>query len=202
MRSLRLAVLTLTPSPSARRAWIEIHVHTKVSHQIFVALRTEGVDRNSRTSQQGCTVFTVALRTEGVDRNSNSLPPSRLLTPSPSARRAWIEMCCFLVSRNCIEVALRTEGVDRNFALLCVMCSLQMSPSARRAWIEILHASERVADHASSPSARRAWIEIFDAIQLFQDSVVALRTEGVDRNFHVDAVHVIGVGRPPHGGRG
>ena len=60
-------------------------------HSIFVALRTEGVDRNMWWGVRKAARSLVALRTEGVDRNLFDLTKSK---------RAF--------------VALRTEGVDRN----------------------------------------------------------------------------------------
>ena len=78
-------------------------------------------------------------------------------------------------------VALRTEGVDRNVAGPGVCERPEQSPSARRAWIEILFQSVPIR-RMRSPSARRAWIEIRRAKAQKQTELVALRTEGVDRN--------------------
>ena len=56
----------------------------------------------------------VALLTEGVDRNSNADSGISGRLPSPSSRRAWIE----ITKVGCVTfwflVALLTEGVDRN----------------------------------------------------------------------------------------
>ena len=60
------------------------------SYDRWVALRTEGVDRNPMPLMMVAPRL-VALRTEGVDRNSN-----------------------FFTARPASMVALRTEGVDRN----------------------------------------------------------------------------------------
>ena len=57
-----------TRSPSARRAWIEIWSCRGPACQPWVALRTEGVDRNTCADGSVWT-YNVALRTEGVDRN-------------------------------------------------------------------------------------------------------------------------------------
>ena len=83
------------PSPSARRAWIEIHKLALHFTMLDVALRKEGVDRNSlndvlRAANQ------VALRKEGVDRNSVSWMVLLSKPASPSARRAWIEISLWL----------------------------------------------------------------------------------------------------------
>ena len=56
-----------------------------------------------------------------------------------------------------------------------------MSPSSRRAWIEIQHFVVFV-DVLRSPSSRRAWIEIESGTKERKQYVVALLTEGVDRN--------------------
>ena len=63
----------LTPSLSARRAWIEIKI--------------------AQTSHRFCTV---ALRKESVDRNAVVTRTPTDIIPSLSARRAWIEMFLFL----------------------------------------------------------------------------------------------------------
>ena len=79
----------------------------------LVALHPEGVDRNwplVQTVQRK----SVALHPEGVDRNSAASAESKSPAPSPSTRRAWIEIPC-------------------DVPLSCV-CE---SPSTRRAWIEI-----------------------------------------------------------------
>ena len=81
------------------------------------------------------------------------------------------------------------------------MVPVIMSPSARRAWIEILFLA-KIFVLAGSPSARRAWIEIRK--QRFPRSAesVALRKEGVDRNFLLISSTKRSTGRPPQGGRG
>ena len=57
------------PSPSSRRAWIEIQL---LAHKLLrkaVALLAEGVDRNL-TAVRMAVIVEVALLAEGVDRNS------------------------------------------------------------------------------------------------------------------------------------
>ena len=62
------------PSPSSRRAWIEIKTCTNVcSPECKVALLAEGVDRNAFPVVSPA-AGNVALLTEGVDRNSLSAP--------------------------------------------------------------------------------------------------------------------------------
>ena len=80
-------------SPSARRAWIEISSSVFWWAVMAVALREEGVDRNLICDLVGVAVDQVALREEGVDRNFTSSYLVAPLVESPSARRAWIEMC-------------------------------------------------------------------------------------------------------------
>ena len=53
-----------------------------------------------------------------------------------------------------------------------------------------------------SPSSRRAWIEINLRTKGNVAKVVALLTEGVDRNASVKLILSRSTGRPPHGGRG
>ena len=78
-------------SPSSRRAWIEISASTSSSQASNVALLAEGVDRNW-SDKAFCISRLVALLAEGVDRNIRSRKYHASLTPSPSSRRAWIEI--------------------------------------------------------------------------------------------------------------
>ena len=114
-----------------------------MSMQYCVALRKESVDRNHHVLKLFHHVRLVALRKESVDRNLPSTAFRNSLSPSLSARRAWIEIyerleifCCNLGSLsarrawieildddfNCFVgvVALRKESVDRN-AICCNM---------------------------------------------------------------------------------
>ena len=83
-------------SPSSRRAWIEIGYRPNWSYADYVALLTEGVDRNFLATPTKIGCCRVALLTEGVDRN--------------------LEFFCW---ENVIYVALLTEGVDRNWVPAC-----------------------------------------------------------------------------------
>ena len=83
----------------------------------------------------------VALLAEGVDRNFlpvSVLPPMR---PSPSSRRAWIEISFNFQQGIQVGVALLAEGVDRNPAVAAQKPAQAPSPSSRRAWIEMQSAS-------------------------------------------------------------
>ena len=98
-------------------------------------------------------------------------------------------------------VALLTEGVDRNYSYHMRGMAADMSPSSRRAWIEIRVEVDPTA-YTMSPSSRRAWIEILSLGFLIFEHLVALLTEGVDRN-NANENEANGTeGRPPHGGRG
>ena len=57
--------------------------------------------------------------------------------PSPSAKRAWIEIDLGVSRSTRTPVALCEEGVDRNLVLVAVLIKRGESPSAKRAWIEI-----------------------------------------------------------------
>ena len=61
----------------------------------------------------------VALLAEGVDRNSLEVVPPVELLPSPSSRRAWIEIVHCSFPRSSTMVALLAEGVDRNRKMRC-----------------------------------------------------------------------------------
>ena len=63
------AVTVPLPSPSSRRAWIEIKIGQALSDALDVALLAEGVDRNSQITIEDDAFIEVALLAEGVDRN-------------------------------------------------------------------------------------------------------------------------------------
>ena len=102
-------------SLSARRAWIEILLSIRNTHNSDVALRKESVDRNSRNNGKIKKSNQVALRKESVDRN------------------LWWGVRKAVGSL----VALRKESVDRNQGVHYDNYNLHWSLSARRAWIEI-----------------------------------------------------------------
>ena len=80
----------------------------------LVALLAEGVDRNILEDRpEG--IFSVALLAEGVDRNCSGSYSRAKVTPSPSSRRAWIEITLKCSFSTRAPVALLAEGVDRNF---------------------------------------------------------------------------------------
>ena len=79
------------PSPSSRRAWIEIHTTTRGWQHWAVALLAEGVDRNTSCLPSPLK-SDVALLAEGVDRNKRRCAEQPIRT----------------------LVALLAEGVDRN----------------------------------------------------------------------------------------
>ena len=56
----------------------------------------------------------VALLAEGVDRNTGMVKTINGGKPSPSSRRAWIEIRQLHFSTFGRRVALLAEGVDRN----------------------------------------------------------------------------------------
>ena len=82
---------------------------------LTVALCEEGVDRNVQHGLRLVVQLAVALCEEGVDRNWEALQALRAQVPSPSAKRAWIEM----------------------HAVFDGLYWMPRSPSAKRAWIEI-----------------------------------------------------------------
>ena len=57
--------------------------------------------------------------------------------PSPSSRRAWIEISAQRTTTQASPVALLAEGVDRNNLFTVATFQIFWSPSSRRAWIEI-----------------------------------------------------------------
>ena len=80
-------------SPSSRRAWIEIKRQAAwPQHHRPVALLAEGVDRNIVDRRRVFGIVPVALLAEGVDRNVIKRCSVLIGAPSPSSRRAWIEI--------------------------------------------------------------------------------------------------------------
>ena len=104
------------------------------------------------------------------------------MSPSLSARRAWIEMPPVPMEITMPGVALRKESVDRNTGTKSHDPGQVLSLSARRAWIEINDLRAERSD-AASLSARRAWIEISSTCWQRHSVIVALRKESVDRNW-------------------
>ena len=84
-----------------------------LSVELSVALLAEGVDRNQRKSASSLQ-SQVALLAEGVDRNWVKRSVVPVTQPSPSSRRAWIEIRRLGIVHADGRVALLAEGVDRN----------------------------------------------------------------------------------------
>ena len=167
------------PSPSSRRAWIEITLfRCMLPAEPRVVLLAEGVDRNDGSSVQDLPAA-VALLAEGVDRKTRNQSCTSWLHWSPSSRRAWIENFSASCAHRRRCVALLAEGVDRN------------------CWL-----SKSLLATASSPSSRRAWIEIPPMAKSSRRTRVALLTEGVDRNSLSSPASPTTKRRPPRGGRG
>ena len=167
-----------------------------------VALLAEGVGRNFAvwTEHQP---FDVALLAEGVGRNyqaqhhPNGPEPSpssrrawveitrnkhdRLCASSPSSRRAWVEITGRSASWGTCAVALLAEGVGRNGSEEAFGRWVEQSPSSRRAWVEI-RARASMPTTYLSPSSRRAWVEIARTWTCGTRRRVALLAEGVGRN--------------------
>ena len=81
----------------------------------------------------------VALRKECVDRNIEKLTEKDNFYTSLSARRAWIEICCWISAPFPSRVALRKESVDRNLSskACCAAESVALrKESVDRNWIE------------------------------------------------------------------
>ncbi len=88
--------------------------HGLKERSAHVALLAEGVDRNFGDALVLPENATVALLAEGVDRNTMSPTLYSSAEPSPSSRRAWIEIVATLKQYLDENVALLAEGVDRN----------------------------------------------------------------------------------------
>ena len=93
-----------------------------------VALLAEGVDRNLAKITYNDGKEEVALLAEGVDRNIAALLLIWLYTPSPSSRRAWIEIFFRMACSPRFAVALLAEGVDRNFETFCKHATVVRRP--------------------------------------------------------------------------
>ena len=98
-------------------------------------------------------------------------------------------------------VAHLTEGVDRNTLFQRSAGAESKSPSSRRAWIEIRY-YEGLCGKALVALLTEGVDRNMHSVSCRCKTVVALLTEGVDRNnltlYNTEAVKR----RPPHGGRG
>ena len=123
-----------------------------------VTFRKEGVDWN-RDNRFYFKHSFVTFRKEGVDWNIcqlcnlflcfRHLPQGRcglksvssistiLCSPSPSARKVWIEIKWVSFETKWKYVTFRKEGVDWNMSPSFFSTSSSSSPSARKVWIEI-----------------------------------------------------------------
>ena len=106
--------ITLYPSLSARRAWIEIVCCVGFSSGANASL-------SARRAW-----IEITMRRD-----------FKALHLSLSARRAWIEIYYADKDADWVRVALRKESVDRNGCLIMIGGFVVGSLSARRAWIEI-----------------------------------------------------------------
>ena len=77
-------------------------------------------------------------------------------TPSPSARRVWVEI-----------------------SVLKALLKIYQSPSARRVWVEMGTLCMSEILRGKSPSARRVWVEIGKVKEKGGLTYVTLREEGV-----------------------
>ena len=84
--------VAVTPSPSSRRAWVEIFIPRPIGLLLHVALLAEGVGRNQPSGVPVVVPNGVALLAEGVGRNHTD------------TRRGG----------RLVGVALLAEGVGRN----------------------------------------------------------------------------------------
>ena len=102
--------------------------------------------------------------------------------PSPSSRRAWVEMSSPTRWAATTAVALLAEGVGRNQRAVLGVADVCRSPSSRRAWVEMRPPCKTVRSPLS-PSSRRAWVEIRSCPSKSSAGSVALLAEGVGRNW-------------------
>ncbi len=171
------------PSPSTRRAWIEIfrgEVDFKAVEaspstrragiEIIMLLRCLVLKLSPSTRRAWIEISfrqhrlcdnRVALHPEGVDRNRRCFKFGVThiirvaLHPEGVDRNSPVKG----TGGNAAKVALHPEGVDRNRSLTKPTASTFASPSTRRAWIE-MHLFSDIDNIILSPSTRRAWIEI------------------------------------------
>ena len=176
------ALRNVEGSPSSRRAWIEIAPESASGIQTVVALLAEGVDRNLSVSVCWAVFAEVALLAEGVDRNLPVIWRCCSRLPSPSSRRAWIEIKDKSTYCGISLVALLAEGVDRNsgkgyitqkgwaVALLAEGVDRNLRNQTADFFLTVALLAEGVdrntvrnvegVDLGASPSSRRAWIEM------------------------------------------
>ena len=126
----------------------------------WVALLAEGVDRNDLAAAVGCDVRSVALLAEGVDRNYYRELGLYAEDPSPSSRRAWIEINGRKRCKSVKIVALLAEGVDRNNSRCAAAMPPRVALLAEGVDRKIKTIKNDSGSRDTSPSSRRAWIEI------------------------------------------
>ena len=148
----------LTPSPSSRRAWIEIsQIRRSAPHTSSPSSRRAWIEIPLCLPRGPWLI--VALLAEGVDRNMTagvSCPQPRR---SPSSRRAWIEIRNRPNSRRPPQVALLAEGVDRNWPGWGGRSTAKVALLAEGV-DRNSHKVDVLPEQLASPSSRRAWIEM------------------------------------------
>ena len=152
-------------SPSARKVWIEIVLH---SHPEVMP--------PGHLPRGRC----------GLKFNSSAIIRSALW--SPSARKVWIEICLMIYQLKVGTVTFREEGVDWNRQTLMVLW-LPLPVTFREEGVDwnTLNALVRFVT-PPSPSARKVWIEIQKQCIERLQSYVTFREEGVDWNSPLIAV--------------
>ena len=175
------------PSPSPRRAWIEILLLAWPPPAAWVALPTEGVDRNDSTKAT-ISNFLASPSPRRAWIEIKTWLPVEKKKPSPSPRRAWIEIPLSLSSKSSGAVALPAEGVDRN-DLLVIDEAQEYGVALPTEGVD-RNAKDNytMLDNLKSPSPRRAWIEMPGTPNMWPRASVALPTEGVDRNLRFAAI--------------
>ena len=169
------------PSPSTRRAWIEMGQDVRALADIIMSPSTRRAWIEMGRRSRAHPLHLVALHPEGVDRNRRATCHKSPRCRSPSTRRAWIEIQKSEDRAFSTLVALHPEGVDRNAVKVHCGCKAEVALHPEGVDRNFRSAPPN-AWCRSSPSTRRAWIEMFVAIVTPQLRIVALHPEGVDRN--------------------
>ena len=170
--------VSMLGSLSSRRAWIEIQAYMLHYQDRFVALLTESVDWNGRSTKRSI-------------QNHRSL----------SSRRAWIEISTIDVELPPnASLSSRRAWIEILYPQACSPLPRCRSPHGERGLKSCIIWGR--AAIITSLSSRRAWIEIKGGKKSGESRRVALLTESVDWNKQDTAVCDTVISRSPHGERG
>ena len=122
--------------------------------------------------------------------------------PSPSTRRAWIEITALTCNVDHWRGLPPHGGSGLKLLRVYTKTEPKASPSTRREWIEINSCPCRRVSAYRSPSTRREWIEILHQMTIWRNNMSpSTRREWIEI-FPPLPLHFPDHRLPPHGGSG